>query len=195
MKEHITQLTMSEYVNLICGDISVLLDKKTEMLSPKKLERAKVQIVYEFRELSDPTGMQSYLIEYEDRTKLDASITIYRMCQNLIEIKAYDGVREVLGVLGLRASTMSNDQVKREVSANLKRAESLRKKLDEERQDNDQKEMTEHDLRVMFDRQATQLMTYFKFQIDLNTIKASVFASMIDQANREIKAKMSILKK
>lgn len=195
MKEHITQLTMSEYINLICGDTSVLMEKKSEVLSPQKMMQARNTIIYEFRELSDPTGMQSFLIEQEDKTKTDATIILFKMCKNLLEIKEYDGVREILNEYGLNATRMSNEQIDREVTIHLNRAMTLKKKMEEENQDTTEKEITEHDIRMSYDKQAAHLMTYFKFQIDLNTIKASVFATMIDQASRELKAKSEAMKK
>jgi len=82
-----------------------------------------------------------------------------------------------------------------EVTRLLKRAKTNIKRYEQEQKDVSDKEPTPDEIRTQFDRQAASLMTYFKFQIDFDTISASQFACMVDQAHKQIKAQMAALSK
>ena len=55
MKERLEQLTLSQFVDLVCGDTSVLLGNH-EIGNPNKLAAATRSIVLEYRAIADPGG-------------------------------------------------------------------------------------------------------------------------------------------
>ncbi len=50
-------------------------------------------------------------------------------------------------------------------------------------------------IRGHFDAQTATMMAHFKFQIDPDTIKATLYANLVARHNREIKAQMAAMRK
>lgn len=184
---------MKEYIELLSGNDSSLIEND-ERVSPQQLAIIKRNIILEYKTISDPTAMASYMSEENSKKNNRLEILLFQLCSNLISVKAFDDVRTILKDYGLRADSMSDKKVKEEVEARLKRALSIKKRDSIDEEDKTDEKMTPNELRNVYDRQTAHLMTYFKFQINIAEISATVYANMINQYNQEIKAKMSMLK-
>ena len=189
----LTKLTMRQYIELVCGDMSVLKGI-AEIVSPAKLEETRKQLIFEYSQLSDNAGSKIFLNEHVSRVRAKAELTMLQCLNNALVLGAFDDVRSVLKEYGI-ARTMDDRQLVDEVKRLLARAKSNVKRSKEESEKGKDQQPTPDEIRTQFDRQAASLMTYFKFQIDLDKITASQFACMIDQAHRQINAQMAALSK
>lgn len=190
MKERLSELTVTEFVELICGDVSVLKSSPHEILDPKKVKIAARDIALEFKDISDRASMRSYLSQMEESAKLRLQILAYGIAADLSAIGSYDKAREVLSEHGINAGRMSDSRIEAESRSQLERAKGkLRRLLEESVDDKD------IDVRREFSAQSASLMAYFKFQIDPDRMKADLYAHLISRHNAEIKAKLAALKK
>ena len=191
MKEKLEQLTLSQFVDLVCGDTSVLLAHH-EIGNPNKLAVATRNIVLEYRAIADPGGTGSYFKHVEDWIKAKMNVIIFTMCSNLVSLKQYGRAREVLVDYGLSASGWPDSRVDGPIQANL--AQSQRELQDMEVEN--EKVIAEREkIRAQFDAQTASIMAHFKFQVDPATIKATLYANLVARHNREVKAQMAAMKK
>lgn len=191
MKEKLEQLTLSQFVDLVCGDTSVLLGSH-EISNPNKLAIATRNIVLEYRGIADPGGTGSYFKHVEDWIKAKINIIIFTMCNNLVALKQYGRVREVLEEYGMSATGWTDGRVDGTIQAKL--AQSQRE-LEELESENDKVIAEREKIRAQFDAQTASLMAHFKFQISPATIKAPLYANLIARHNREIKAQIAAMRK
>lgn len=191
MIEKLEQLTLSKFVDLVCGDTSVLLGAH-EVGNTNQITVATRNIVFEYRTIADPGGTNSYFKHVEDWIKAKISIIVFTMCHNLVSLKQYDRVRDILGDYGLSASKWNDSRVEGTVKAKLSQAQ---RELDEMETENESAVAEREKIRSQFDTQTAALMAHFKFQIDPATIKATLYANLVARYNREIKAQMAVMKK
>lgn len=184
MKEKLEELTVSQFLELICGNSRVLLGKN-EVATPTKIVLAMRNIIIEYREIADMSGVKSYLSEIEELIKAKISAVVFTMCSNLIALKEFDRAREVLVEYGINADKMTDARVEAEIKSRLKRAENTVKRMEQEKKNDNEKSV---DMRSAFYEQTAALMAYFKFQIDISTMKATVYAHLIARHNKEVKA-------
>lgn len=188
MKERLDQLTLAQFVDLLCGDTSVLLSQH-EVGNTEKMAAASRAIVMEYRAIADPSGTNAFLRQGEGKVRSKMGVVLYTLCQNLVAMKQYDKVREVFVGLGIAgAARWSDSRVDGTVTAKLAQARR-------EAEETDTEEDGSTDVRRQFDIQTASLMAYFKFQIDPGTVKASLYAHLVARHNREIKAQLAAMHK
>ncbi len=194
MIKSLSKLTMRQYIELVCGDVSVLTGKG-EIAAPAQLQKTRKRIIFEYARLSDNAGSKIFLSDHSMRIKAKAELVLFQCLNNALALGAFDEVRGVMKEYGI-AKDMDDNQVSVEVARLLKRAKTNIKRHEQEQmQKDDEKEPTADEIRIQFDRQAASLMTYFKFQIDFDTMPASQFACMVDQAHKQINAQMAAMSK
>lgn len=191
MIEKLEQLTLSGFVDLVCGDTSVLLSKD-EIGNSDKLAIATRNIVLEYRAIADPGGTNSYFKHVEDWIKAKISVIVFTMCNNLTTLRQYSRAREVLESCGMSVSGWTDSRVDCTVQAKLAQSQRV---LDELEAENETAVAERENIRVRFDAQTAALMAHFKFQIDPGTIKATLYANLVARHNREIKAQMAAMRK
>lgn len=191
MKEKLEQLTLSQFVDLVCGDTGVLLGN-LEIGNPNKLAVATRSIVLEYRAIADPGGTSAYFKHVEDRIKAKMNVIIFTMCNNLRSLKQYGRVREVLMEYGLSASGWSDSRIDGTIQAKL---EQSQRELYEQEAENEKVNAEHEKIRGHFDAQTAEMMAHFKFQIDPDTIKATLYANLVAKHNREVKAQMAAMRK
>ena len=191
MLERLDQLTIGQFIDLVCGDTSVLTSKR-DVVTETALVVAMRNIVFEYKEIVDSAGVKGYLSSVEELIKAKVSVVIFQMCQNLVSLNEHDRAREVLIEYGINANSMDNPRVTAEIKSRLERAKSAIAKIENEN-NNDTSESI--NIRREFDAQTAALMAYFKFQIDTSSMKATVYAHLVDRHNKEIKAQLAALNK
>lgn len=184
MIERLEQLTVGQFVDLVCGDTSVLTSKR-EVANEAALIVAMRNIVFEYKEIVDKAGISSYLSTVEELVKAKMSIVVFQMCQNLVLLNEHDRAREVLVEYGINANSMNDQRVTAEIKSRLERAKSTIERIENESKNDKPGSIN---IRRIFDTQTAMLMAHFKFQIDTSTMKATVYAHLVDQHNREVKA-------
>lgn len=191
MKTKLEQLTIGQFVDLVSGDVSVL-SAPHEVVNETKALVATRNIIIEYKEIADPASVKGYLSDVEDLLKAKVDVIIFTMCHNLVAMGEHDRAREVLLEYGINADSMNKQRISAEVESRMARAKAAVEKIESEKDD---KTPEQSDLRREFDYMTASLMSYFKFQIDTSTMKATLYAHLIARHNREIKAQMAALKK
>lgn len=191
MKDKLEHLTINEFIDLVCGEVDVILSKH-EIAEEDKKALITRNLIFEYKEIVDPASVKQYLSVAEDMIKARIEMTLFTMCSNLIDLNELERAREVMIVYGINARTMNTQRVAAEVKSRLERAKS---KVAELQNENDADTPTSEKIRKQFDEQTAALMAYFKFQIDTTSMKATVYAHLVARHNREIKAQIAALKK
>lgn len=191
MKEKLQQLTLSQFIDLICGNTAVLLDEH-EAENDDKLAIVTRNIVLEFRSIADPGGAATYLKHSEDWIKAKINVIIFTMCDNLVSLGQYGGAREILMEYGLNASGWTDGRISGTIRAKREQWQRELNAIEAEAQ----KALEEREnIRAQFDTQVASIMAHFKFQIDPATIKAPLYANLVARYNREVKAQIAAMKK
>lgn len=191
MIEKLEKLTLSQFIDMVCGNTDALLSRH-EVANPDKLAIAVRNIVMEYRGIADPGGVQTYLNRIESWVKAKIGVIVFTMCFNLTSLKQYDKAREVLSAYGLSVAGWTDSRVEGTVKARQSQAQRELDKLEEENAAN---EIERETIRSRFDMQTAALMAHFRFQIDPDSIKASLYANLVARYNREIKAQVAAMRK
>lgn len=191
MKTRLSQLTLSQFVDLLCGDTDVLLAPH-EVANKANLAKAMRDIILEYRNIADPGGVEVYLRQSDDIVKARMAVVVFSVCSNLVAAKRYDAVRSILQACGNDASQWPDKRIKGTIKANLEKAKRRVAELEAEDAEGN---MSEEDVRNAFDGMTASLMAHFKFQIDPDTIKATLYANLVARHNKEVKAQLTALKR
>ena len=191
MKTKLEDLTTAEFIDLVCGNKSVLLGKH-EIPNPYKQTIALRNIVMEYRAIADPGGNASYLQRVDAIIKSRLAVTVYSMCQNLILLKHFDNVREVLIAAGLPAEGWNDKRVESEVHIRLQKG---KRAFEEADKDDDSAEIEKENIRNAFNGMIAAMMAHFKFQIDVVKMMAPVFAHLVARYHAEMKAMKKAMKR
>ena len=180
MIERLNQLSLAQFIELSCGDNSVLLEEN-ENASEKEMKQLASRFILEYRTLMNPTGVMA---EKENALKIDARIFLLKLCKSLCILEGYEQVREALKE-SLPAN-LTDDRLKKAVENMLHEAEFYKKRT-EDMAVADNPAINENAIRASFDSEIAFVMTYFKMQIDIHTINAAVYANIVQRANTEIR--------
>lgn len=191
MKTRLESITISQFVDLLCGNTDVLLAPH-EIANNANLAKAMRDIILEYRNIADPGGMEAYLRQSDDIVKARMAIVVFSVCSNLVAVKRYDDVRTILQSYGNDASQWPDKRIKGTIKANLEKAKRRLAELEAEETDG---KFTEEEVRNAFDGMTASLMAHFKFQIDPDTMKATLYANLVARHNKEVKAQMAALKR
>lgn len=191
MIERLDQLTIKEFVDLICGDTGVLV-RKGEFVNPEKLAKAKRDIVFEYRMVTDKIGAASDLSVAEKMVKASISAVVFGICHNLTALKEFRLVRSILHEYGVGTESMDDARITAEVKSRYERAKM---DIDKSKQEMGKHESYNGNIRDDFDAQTAALMAHFKFQIDTAAMKASVYAHLVARYHQEVKAMLDAAKK
>ena len=183
MIERLNQLSLAQFIELSCGDNSVLLEEN-ENASEKEMKQLASRFILEYRTLMNPTGVKAIMAEKENALKIDARIFLLKLCKSLCILEGYEQVREALKE-SLPAN-LTDDRLKKAVENMLHEAEFYKKRT-EDMAVADNPAINENAIRASFDSEIAFVMTYFKMQIDIHTINATVYANIVQRANTEIR--------
>ena len=175
---------MSQYIDLVCGDLKVL---SPSMTSRKDAMKARRDIILEYQEICDPASAKGFVTEGRRMEQSKARHTVYTICLILLEGGHIDEVREIMTEMDPRCAKMTDSRLRAEVqSKSAKERLTLDKLKTESATDGD---MDEGRIRLSYDRQTAALMSHFQFQIDPSVMKATVYASLVDRCTKELKAR------
>jgi hypothetical protein len=189
MKTKLAQLTAAKFIELVCGNKDVLLGKH-EVPNFYKLTIAMRTIVMEYRGIADPGGNASYLQHVETLIKARISVAVFSMCQNLVFLNQYDKAREILIAAGLPADGWSAKRMASAIHIQLQK----NKRVFDEIEENEDIVEDKENIRNAFDGMIAAMMAQFKFQIDIGTMMAPVFAHLVARYHAEMKAMKRALK-
>ena len=180
MISSLSDITMKDFVSVLCGEHELLLEKG-EVVTKKVLKEAVSDLTYQYREIVSPASAKAGLMDLEDDMKIRSRMLLTNILQTLNAMGKEDDVRELLAEVG-------RPDVK-DVFATL---ESMRAECEYLKKKNDDVKIKKHEatpkeIRESFDAETAYLMTFFKMSINLAEISAGVYANMLHQAEEQIK--------
>jgi len=186
MKTKLSELTLDQFIDLECGNLDVLKESHHEVVSKERLVQVRGEIAREFHEIASPTSYKSMLIDREKKTKLRAKAILYGALRQLVGIEAYADVRTILTSAGTDCKGFSDKRIALEVEQRLNDVtfELKRMGIDAPKHE----DVTPDAIRRGYEGMVADLMIAYKMSIDIETTRASVFASMIQRANEMAKA-------
>lgn len=190
MKTRLDQLTAAEFIDLVCGNKDILLGKH-EIPNPYKLTIALRNIIMEYRSIADPGGNVSYLQRVDTIIKSRIAVTVYSMCQNLVLLGQFERAREVLIAAGLPAEEWNDKRIESEVHVQLQKG---KRAFEEADKDDDGANAEKENIRNSFNGMIAAMMAHFKFQIDIATMMAPVFAHLVARYHAEMKVMRRVVK-
>ncbi len=132
MIEKLEELTMARFIDLVAGDTSVLMaDGDVPELQKSIAAR---NILFEYREIVDPAGMRSYLMETEELLKARITIQILTICENIIALDFADEARAILGEIGIQTGKLGADRINAVIKSRLGRARATISDIEKARQ-------------------------------------------------------------
>ncbi len=191
MIERLNQLSLYDFIELSCGDCTVLLSPREE-ISEVELKKRSSDLIIEYKRITNPSGLNSVLMDREDMVKERTRVLLFKLCVSLIAIGAYEDVRETLAMLSYDMKSMSDEQVKSKVEELLRSALFEQKRSDEIRSDNETEKATPEQIRSSFDAEIAFIMTFFKMNIDVRNINAAVYANIVHQAEIEVNMRKKV---
>ncbi|WP_300701006.1 hypothetical protein [Bacteroides sp.] len=188
MKTRLNELSLAQFIELVCGDYSVLL-ADGETTDKMLLEENASELLVSYRCITDNANFKAQLMEKEECVKSKAKILILRLCSNLIAYKSYNDVLTLLESLDEDVLGLSDNDINEKVDEMLRTAlfEAHRSELVKEKEVKVVRSPDE--IRASFDTEIAFVMTHFKMSIDINTINAAVYANMLHQAEIQLKPK------
>ena len=175
---------MYDFIELLCGNNQVLLEDGD---NDSMLENVASELIYQYQCIVNPSGIESALLEKEEKIKIKYRITIAKILKALMSIDAVEDVIELLKEMGY--SVNEREKISSKIDRMIAEAEYMKKRIDDNSHTSGKKNTT--DVRASFDREIAFLMTYFKMNIDTRNITAGVYANMVHQADVEIKRKLN----
>lgn len=180
----LSRLNMYDFIELLCGNNRVLLEDGD---NDSMLENGASELIYQYQCIVNPSGIESALLEKEEKIKIKYRITIAKILKALMSIDAIEDVIELLKEMGYYIN--ERDKISSKIDRMIAEAEYMKKRIDDNSHTSGKKNTT--DVRASFDREIAFLMTYFKMNIDTRNITAGVYANMVHQADVEIKRKLN----
>lgn len=186
MKTRLNQLTMAAFIELHCGDCSVILENG-ENIPEEDLKKKATDLLFEYRNIVDPVGVKTTLLEHEERLKENTKVVFFQVCKKLVSISAIDEVKELLGMYGINLTSATDETVARRVEQELNTAFHTKERNDAAR-DNDEEDTldTPDKIRASYDAEIASLMGFYKMSIDIHSISAAVYANLLIQAVKSI---------
>ena len=188
MKVKLDNLTVGEFIDLMTWDTKCLGRFALVKADTPQVIR---DILIEYRSIADPAGARSYLAEGNEYSKARNSVLFFSICESLLSIGEFDQVRKLLGEYGINVERAADSMVKAQVKSKLAKARNTLKRIDEGREEI----KSSPDIRREFEEQTAALMAHFKFQIDIDVMKVSIYAHLVARYHREIKAQLEASKK
>ena len=186
MKTSLSQLTLAQFIDLECGNLEVLKDSHHEVVTPQRLIEVRGDISREFQSIASPSSYKSMVVGREKSSKLRAKAILFGALMSLVEIEAFEDVRRIMGTAGINCSSFDDEKLKVVVEQRLNDVTFELKRLGLDVPSHEA--VTPEAIRRSYESMVADLMIAYKMSIDIETIRASVFASMIHKANEMAKA-------
>lgn len=186
MKTRLNQLTMAAFIELHCGDCSVILENG-ENIPEEDLKKKATDLLFEYRNIVDPVGVKTTLLEHEEKLKENTKVVFFQVCKKLVSISAFNEVKELLGMYGINLASATDETIARRVEQELNTAFHTKERNDAAR-DNDEEDTldTPDKIRASYDAEIASLMGFYKMSIDIHNISAAVYANLLIQAVKSI---------
>lgn len=187
MIERLNQLSLAQFIELSCGNNSVLLDKH-EKVPENEVKQHAFKLIAEYQTITNPSGVQAMVVEKDESMKLDARLFLLKICRALCLVEGWQEVREVMSELYPACRSKSDGQLQSDIETLLREAEFHKKRMNA--MATEISIADENTIRTSFDTEIAFITTHFKMPVDVHVINAAVYANIVHRADMEIKLKM-----
>lgn len=184
MIENISEISLKNFIELLCGNYSVL-QQGEECLS-LDLKKKASDLIFEYRKIVNPSGVESYLMDREEDVKIKSRLLALRMCKALLSLGDVDFVIQSMKDMGY--GNVASEKVGSMIDRYIAECRYMQKKHDDRLKNNQNSQPK--NVRESYDTEIAFIMTYFKMNIDINIISAGIYANMVRQADNEIRRKL-----
>lgn len=184
MIENISEISLKNFIELLCGNYSVL-QQGEECLS-LDLKKKASDLIFEYRKIVNPSGVESYLMDREEDVKIKSRLLALRMCKALLSLGDVDFVIHSMKDMGY--GSIAAEKVGSKIDRHIAECLYMQKKHDDRLENN--QNSRPNNVRESYDTEIAFIMTYFKMNIDINIISAGIYANMVRQADNEIRRKL-----
>lgn len=193
MKSRLNELSLAEFIELLCGNYRVLLENNDEV-DNAEIETCAHSLIASYRFIADKAGMKAMLAIKEGTVKCNMKIFFLRICTMLVVQGAYDEARSLLAMIDEDVSEANNNSLQDRVDELLRYAIFEQHRSEETCNEtaNGNKPSSD-DIRAYYDAEIAFIMTYIKMTVDMHTINAAVYANIVNQVNVDITSKRRAL--
>lgn len=184
MIENISEISLKNFIELLCGNYSVL-QQGEECLS-LDLKKKASDLIFKYRKIVNPSGVESYLMDREEDVKIKSRLLALRMCKALLSLGDVDFVIQSMKDMGY--GNVASEKVGSMIDRYIAECRYMQKKHDDRLKNNQNSQPK--NVRESYDTEIAFIMTYFKMNIDINIISAGIYANMVRQADNEIRRKL-----
>lgn len=184
MIENISEISLKNFIEVLCGNYSVLL--QGEELPSSDLKKKASDLIYDYRKIVNPSGVESYLMDREEEVKIKSRLLALRMCKALLSLGEVGFVLVAMKDLGY--GKVTTEKVESKIDRHIAECLYMQKKHNDRLKNN--QNSRPQNIRESYDAEIAFIMTYYKMNIDVNVVSAGIYANMVRQAEREIKHRM-----
>lgn len=180
----------------MCGDFSVIKEPGDKD-DANAIAEAATKLIIDYENTVDPLGYKQRLTDAIDERRRDMKLMMLRLCCAVAELGEVDKAKEALKLYGWNVDKLDTDRLIQKIEAEAKRFEAQIKREEEEKnrkKKSEDERPPADEIRATYDKEAAFVMTYFKMQINLSEISASVYANIVAHAMDEIKHKQQAMK-
>lgn len=187
MKTRLNEISLAQFIELLCGNYDVLLDDG-EQVNKEGLRRCAQTLIASYRFIADKSGMRAFLAEKEEAVKCKMKVFFLRICTTLVFQQAYEDIRSLLAMIDEDVSGVSDDNLRDRVADLLRYATFEQHRNEEVNADpkKTKEKSSPDDIRSYYDTEIAFIMTYIKMHIDMHQINAAVYANIVNQVNVDI---------
>ena len=105
----LSRLSMFDFIELLCGNREVLMEEGD---NHSMLENVASELIYQYQSIVNPSGIESAILEKEEKIKIKYRITIAKILKALISINAVDdvvGLLSEMGITGIEREKIPDD--------------------------------------------------------------------------------------
>ena len=185
MKSRLNEITLAQFIELLCGNYFVLSDSD-EVKESELQERAR-SLIASYRFIADEPGMRALIADKEESVKLKMKVFFLRICNMLVLQEEFADVRLLLSMIDEDVTGIDNDTLHDKVAELLRYAtfEQQRNEEAHKKYESGAKPSSDN-IRSYYDAEIAFIMTYVKMNIDMHHINAAVYANIVNQVNADI---------
>lgn len=186
MIQRLDQLSLQKFIELTCGDTSVLKEHDDE--NEKDLASKAVELVGEYKAIASPSKAKIDMFDREEEQKLLMKEKCTRIMLALCMNGHVDFALEILDELDVDTSKLDTpDKVIKKCTSMNNDAKYELERLAERKSEDRTKIKDNKTVRNEWQGEIAWVMSVFKMSIDQNTTNAAIYANLVQQAVRRMK--------
>ncbi|RHI11531.1 hypothetical protein DW182_03255 [Bacteroides sp. AM16-24] len=186
MKSRLNEITLAQFIELLCGNYLVLSDG--DEVKENELQECARSLIASYRFIADKPGMRALIADKEESVKSKMKVFFLRICNMLVLQGEFADIRSLLVMIDEDVSGVNDDNLKDRVADLLRYATFEQHRNEEVNADPEKtkEKSSPDDIRSYYDSEIAFIMTYIKMHIDMHQINAAVYANIVNQVNVDI---------